>query len=446
MAVDDSDGPLGPNPLAGVDSFSDLLGGRPEVLVLAVSVLGYDLVVQLTNRFFAGQLAHVGASGVTIGLFGSLGMLLGMVLPYVSGELPESADERLVLVVVGTLSALGMVIWLAAPAFEQTDPLGVHLPAWMWLLVGEVFVYAWRLRGAGTAFAHVQRRTPYESLVTGLNTGESLRRFSLVAGVLPVVGVFYFLTFHPGFQVLVALGAALGFTALVVQLVIGTGGHPPESLDFRGVKRLSADLRSFPRNLEPLLVGDTLGRFAVGMIHMFLVLYLVNVRHLDATVLGIHLDPVVLFSVCMAVEALVALVTVPLGEELVREFGARPTLAGSLVVTAAFPGLLFLAGQDVFAVAAVFGLFGLRFVGQPAREVFVEQLSDAGNERAGRSYRTVRNALVVPSSAVGGVLYVVSPHLLMLGATVVGLVGAATFLRIEPLPDYLTLYEDDGRR
>ncbi|MFC7166407.1 hypothetical protein [Halospeciosus flavus] len=179
---------------------------------------------------------------------------------------------------------------------------------------------------------------------------------------------------------------------------------------------------------------------------MFLVLYVMSVKNLDASVLGVHLDSVVVFSLFMAVEATVALVSAPLGEELVREFGARSTLAGSLVVTAAFPGLLFLAGQDVLAVAVLFGVFGLRLVGQPAREVFVEQLSDAGNERAGRSYRTVRNALVVPSSVVGGALYTVSPDLLMLAASVVGLVGAATFLRVEPLPDYLTLYEDDGRR
>jgi hypothetical protein len=81
-------------------------------------------------------------------------------------------------------------------------------------------------------------------------------------------------------------------------------------------------------------------------------------------------------------------------------------------------------------LAALFAFSGLRFAGLPAHKALIvgPAEADAGGRVTG-SYYLVRNALTIPSAAVGGYLYqVASPELAFGVATAIGLVGTGYFL------------------
>lgn len=417
-----------PHPVADAETIRGFLAQRPEVLLLSLTVLGYDLAVQLANRFVAVHMLDMGASAVAIGAFASLGYLVAVLYPFLGDGLPDAANDRAVVAVTGTFSACGLLLWLGAPHVGATATVN-GVPAWVWAFLGMFVLHAWKVRGVGAAFAEVKRRVPYEPLVTGVDTTERLRRLGVVVAALPLVVLFVSVPFTPGFYVLVATAAALGLTVTVVQLVLryhDERGPPPS---FRGSATVRADVRSLPRKAFALLCGDALVEFSFGMVHVFLVLFVVEDLRLDATVLGVHLPPAATFAVLLAVEGFVALAAVVPGEELAAEFGAHPTVVAGLVAGVAFPALLAFAPPVFPAVAALFALFGVRFLAVPARG---ELLADLGEDTVA-SYRTARNVAVVPSAAVGGVCYALAPSLVFVAATVVGTVGVALFCGVETL-------------
>ncbi|GGL61686.1 hypothetical protein [Halocalculus aciditolerans] len=443
MATDDRDPEPLSDPLVGVSSVREFVAIPPELLVVAVAILGYDLSIQLSMRFVSLHLMSLGASAVAVGAFGSAGMLAGLVVPYLAGEFPDDLNDTAVLLVLGSLSVAGLLLWLAAPELAATT--GDLGPGWFWLLVGLALIHLWKLQGVAAEFDTGRRRLPYEPLVTGLESDESVRRLLVVFGVVPVVALFVFLPFVPGFHVLVALGAALGFTAVLAQVTVvdrdptGTDGRDPSTLD-----TLRGELASVPDSLEPLLVGDLLAQFAVGMIHLFLVMYVVTVLGLDATVFGVYFSPPSVFALLIGVEAATALAGVVPGEELVREFGVRAVLRYALVATAAFPLLLLVSPgvadalhlPHLAVIVGLFALYGTRFFALPARNALFDGISGVAGTNAGDAYRTVRNTAVVPSALVGGALYAVSPNALLIGAGAAAALGAFAFHRVDDLPDH----------
>jgi hypothetical protein len=79
-------------------------------------------------------------------------------------------------------------------------------------------------------------------------------------------------------------------------------------------------------------------------------------------------------------------------------------------------------------VALLFALSGLRFAGLPAQKALIVGPAERGaGGRVTGTYYLVRNVVVVPSAAVGGAIYAVSPETAFLSASGVALVGVALF-------------------
>jgi hypothetical protein len=109
--------------------------------------------------------------------------------------------------------------------------------------------------------------------------------------------------------------------------------------------------------------------------------------------------------------------------------GLKPVVATGFAVYAIFPVLLVSAPANALVVGLLFAFSGLRFAGLPAHKALI--VGPAEKDQGGRvvgSYYLVRNAIVIPSAAVGGWLYSVEPAVAFGLATVVGLVGTGYFL------------------
>lgn len=126
---------------------------------------------------------------------------------------------------------------------------------------------------------------------------------------------------------------------------------------------------------------------------------------------------------------------------LARRVGLKPVVALGFAVYAVFPALLVTAPADAGVLALLFAVSGLRFAGLPAHKALVVGPAerDAGGRVTG-SYYLVRNVVVTPSAALGGVIYgglalpgvgqviAGSPTLAFGAATVIGLLGTGYFL------------------
>jgi len=418
-----------------------------DVLVLSVAMFAFSLGFQMTSRYVPRYMSVLGAGAVSIGLFGTFGNLVSAVYPYPGGALSDRIGSRLALTLFGLASTAGFLVWLFAesfgtltvPAVGTTVELAGYRIVVGWLdpavlpvgiFLGLVFAQAWKSLGLGATFAIVKQAVAPDQLAMGFASTETFRRSAFLLGPLLAAGVLTVFAFETGFRVVLAIVAAFGFAATLLQYILYDASEDTLGKSFGGVSTVIEDLRSMPAELRPLLVGDTLVRFANGMVYVFFVIVVTEFLEVGATlpVVG-RLSPDAYFGVLLAVEMAVALLVMVPVSRLSRRVGLKPVVALGFAVYAVFPVLLIYAPPNAAALAALFAFSGLRFAGLPAHKALVVGPAEAGS--AGRvtgTYYLLRNVVVVPSAAIGGAIYAFSPETAFGTATAVGLFGLALFV------------------
>ncbi|WP_435180719.1 MFS transporter [Halorussus sp. AFM4] len=426
-------------------AFRQFFALERDVLVLSLAMFAFSLGFQMTGRYMGRYLGVLGASSLVIGLYGSLGNLIGAVYPYPGGALSDRVGSRTALTAFGLASTLGFLLWFLAPEFDV-----LPVPGWAWIFVGLLLAQAWKSFGLGATFAIVKQSVPPAELATGFASTETFRRTAFLLGPLIAAGLLAMYEFAVGFRYVLAVAAGFGLLATVAQHLLYDASRDSLGKEFEGVAQIIDDLRGMPAVLRPLLVGDTLVRFANGMVYVFVVLVVTQYLEVSATLpVAGYLGPDAFFGVLLAVEMAVALVVMIPVSKAARRVGLKPVVALGFVVYAVFPALLVNVPADGLTVAgvhlsetalvtALFAVSGLRFAGLPAHKALIvgPAEEDAGGRVVG-SYYLARNAVVVPSAAVGGWIYGFSPPLAFGLATVVGLAGTGYFLVFgKELPAY----------
>ncbi|MFD1512897.1 MFS transporter [Halomarina rubra] len=415
-----------------------VLSFERDVLVLSAAMFAFSLAFQMTSRYVPEYLRVLGGGAVVIGLFGTLGNVISFAYPYPGGVVSDRIGSRRALTLFGLLSSLGFLVWLFADWFgvvttgpvalgpvslpEMTVPVGVFL--------GLLLAQCWKSFGLGATFAVVKQATTPERLATGFASTETVRRLAFLLGPLVAAAVLAAYSFEDGFRFVLAVAAAVAFVGTVAQHRLYDAGEDTLGKSFAGVSGVRDDLRSLPSELPPLLVGDTLVRFANGMVYTFFVIVVVEFLEVGVTlpVVG-RLGPAAFFGVLLAVEMAVALLTMAPVAALSRRVGLKPVVALGFAVYAVFPVMLVFAPPDPVVVTLLFAFSGLRFAGLPAHKALIAgpAEADAGGRVTG-SYYLVRNLVVVPSAAIGGLLYAGSPELAFTVASAVGVLGVVFFL------------------
>ena len=430
------------------DRIRELFALERDVLVLSVAMFAFSLGFQMTSRYLGEYMVALGASAVVVGLYGTFSNVISAVYPYPGGAISDRIGSRYALTVFGLLSTVGFAMWLVAPAFGA---LAVPL-----IFVGLVFAQAWKSFGLGATFAIVKQSVPPARLAEGFASTETFRRTAFLVGPLLAAGVFaVFATTDTGSmadaQVVAAFAAVLAVA--VVFALLGTlaqhtlydSAGDDFGKAFEGIEGIADDLRNLPPELRPLLVGDTLVRFANGMVYVFFVIVVTRFLGVDLSVTlpvvgTVDLSPQAYFGVLLGIEMAVALLTMLPVAKLTRRVGLKPVVTVGFAVYAVFPALLIAAPPDAGVLAALFAFSGLRFAGLPAHKALIVGPAEQGaGGRVTGSYYLVRNVVVIPSAALGGVLYgglavpgvgtfAGSPPLAFGTATVVGLLGTGYFL------------------
>ncbi|MFC4359350.1 MFS transporter [Halobium salinum] len=419
----------------GVDtfgSFRQFVSLRRDVLVLSVAMFAFSLAFQMTSRYVPEYLRVLGAGAGVIGLYGSVGNLIGAVYPYPGGALSDRVGSRYALTGFAVVTTLGFGVWLLAPELGTLVVGGVAIPAWVWIFVGLFLTQAWKSFGLGATFAIVKQSVPPSRLALGFASTEIFRRIGFLVGPLIAAALLATTaTFVGGFQAVLVVALLFGAGATVAQHVLYDASEDSFGKSFDGLGGVVADLRSMPATLRPLLVADTLIRFGNGMVYVFFVIVVTDFlggNGVGFQGFGVSLRPDAFFGVLLGVEMVVAILTKVPVSKLAEWTGLKPVVGLGFLVYAVFPVALINAPASQWALVALFAFSGLRFAGLPAHKALIvgPAEADAGGRVTG-TYYLVRNTVVIPSAALGGWLYAGSPETAFTVATVVGLAGVGFF-------------------
>ena len=423
------------------DPFRQFFSFRRDVLVLSLAMFAFSLGFQMTSRYIPRYMSVLGAGGLAIGAFGTVGNIISASYPYPGGAISDRVGSRYALTLFGLISSLGFLFWLIAPSLGAIAVAGVTIEPWFWIFVGLFLAQAWKSFGLGATFAIVKQSVPPSRLARGFASTEVFRRTAFLIGPLLAAGVLHVAAdFQVGFQVILAVAVVFGVVATTVQHYLYEAEDTSIGKSFEGVAEIRRDLAAMPAELRPLLVADTFVRFANGMVYVFFVIVVTEFLQVGVDLGTVRLDPDTFFGVLLGVEMLIALVSMPVAAKLAESVGLKPVVGFGFSVYAIFPVLLILAPANAVVVTLLFAYSGLRFAGLPAHKALIVGPAerDTGGRVAG-SYYLVRNLIVIPSAAIGGAIYdgfsvpltdlsyAGSPTLAFAIATVIGLIGTVYF-------------------
>ncbi|MFC7227306.1 MFS transporter [Salinirubellus salinus] len=405
--------------------FRQFLSLERDVLVLSVAMLAFSLGFQMTNQYFGLYLDALGASALVVGLYRSFSDLVGAVYPYAGGLVSDRIGSRTALTAFGLASSAGFLVWALAP-----DLAVFGLPAWAFLFLGLLLAQAWKSFGLGATFAIVKQSVPPERLASGFASTEVFRRVGFLLGPLLAAFVVERVTpFVEGFQAVLLLAVAFGLLATFAQHRLYDPAGDSFGKSFAGLRTIRDDLLGMPDPLRPLLLGDTLVRFANGMVYVFFSIVVAKRLGVGFEGFGVAISPAAFFGVLLGVEMTVALLTMVPVSKVAERVGLKPVVATGFLVYATFPILLILAPPDQWVLVALFAFSGLRFAGLPSHKALIVGPAEANaGGRVTGTYYLVRNTLVVPAGVLGGYLYGIDPVLSFGVASAVGLVGVGLFL------------------
>jgi MFS family permease len=438
MATDSADEGVDP-----LDSFRQFFALERDVLVLSLSMLAFSLAFQMTSRYLPEYMRMLGASAGVIGLYGSVGNLISAVYPYPGGAVSDRLGSRFALTAFGVLATGGFGVWYLGAAVGTVTVGSFFLPAWTFVFLGLFLAQAWKSFGLGATFAIVKQAVPPDRLAMGFASTEVFRRLGFLAGPLIAAGLLAATaTFVGGFQTVLLVAIAFGAIATVAQHFLYDASEDTLGKSFEGVGQVLTDLREMPAALRPLLVADTLVRFANGMVYVFFVIVVTEFLSVGFTGFGLDLRPDAFFGVLLGVEMVVAILSMAPVSKLAEYAGLKPAVALGFSVYALFPLLLIFAPANQWVLLLLFAYSGLRFAGLPAHKALIvgPAQADAGGRVTG-SYYLVRNTLVIPSAALGGWLYGANwavtlggatlqagPPLAFAAATAIGVLGVGYFV------------------
>jgi MFS family permease len=413
-----------------LDAFRQFLALRRDVLVLSVAMFAFSLAFQTTSRYVPEYLRVLGAGAGVIGLYGSVGNLISAIYPYPGGALSDRVGSRVSLTLFGVVTTVGFGVWYLAPTVDDFSVGSIVVPGWSLVFLGLFLTQAWKSFGLGATFAVVKQSVAPEHLASGFASTETFRRVGFLVGPLLAAALLASMPgFTGGFRRIILMAVVFGAVATVVQHLLYDASEDSIGRSFEGLGQVRRDLLGMPETLRPLLVADTLVRFANGMVYVFFVIVVVEFLSVGFQGFGLALRPDAYFGVLLGVEMVVALVSMVPVARAAERVGLKPVVALGFAVYAVFPALLIVAPANQWVLALLFAFSGLRFAGLPAHKALIVGPAerDAGGRVTG-TYYLVRNTVVIPSAVVGGVLYAMDPVVAFGVASAIGVLGVAYFV------------------
>jgi MFS family permease len=365
---------------------------------VAFAMFTMALGEHLWRKFVPKYLEALGAPVVAIGLYGSTEDLLDGLYQYPGGWLADRHGRKSALQVFVALAALGYAIMALATS-------------WPVVLLGVVFMMAWRSMASPSLFAVIGDSLPRERRAMGFSVQSILRRIPIA--VAPTIGGLLI----AGSGVVQGVQVGLLVSSVLALLTFALVSRIQLALPQLSAGGLGGVWRTFPLPLKRLLLSDMFIRTCEGMVEVFLVLYALNVVGISAPEFGL----------LVAIQMTTSIACYLPAARLADRLGRKPFVIATFLAFSLFP-LAVVSAQSFAGLAAAFVVGGLREIGEPSRKALIVDLVSPGARARGVGlYYLLRSVAIAPAATVGGVLWKGSPAAPFVLASVVGLVGTAIF-------------------
>jgi len=380
----------------------DYLGLNRNVAVLALSIFGLGLGEELWQSYLPKYLTALGAGGVMVGLFSSLKDALDGLYQYPGGWAGDRFGRKRALMIFTLTAMCGYALYAVA---------------WHWAMVfiGLTLVMAWKAGAFPVTFAVIGDALPQGQRAMAFSVQSILVRVPRVIGA-PLGGL---LIASYGVRSGVRVAAVITLLLATVVLITQRRGYREQAASSQGFEKVSVStiFARMPAEMKRLLVAECLVRFGEAIAAAFIVLYVTSVLDYSAPAYGM----------LYALQQTVSLVMYLPSGRLADLTGRRSLIALTLFFFALFPLSVQMA-HGFSALIAAFVIGGLKEMGEPARKAFIVDLAESSQRaRVIGVYYTIRNLLIVPAGAVGGLLWTQSPRLPLQAAGIVGMLGLAVF-------------------
>jgi len=386
-----------------LSSFRNYLGLNRNIGILAVSTFFLGLGEELWQAYIPKFLVELGASSVIVGIFYSCRDLLDGLYQYPGGWMNDRFGRKRTLMWFTTVAMGGYAVYA----------LSSH---WGLLFIGLVFVMGWKSGAFPATFAVIGDALPRGERSIAFSVQSILIRLPRVIGA-PIGGL-----------LIVALGMMAGMrTSLTVTLALAATvlfaqyrfyqEHPKNIEDFAQTS-MKDIYKNMPNDLKRLLLAECFVRVGEGLSLAFIVLYVIDVLKFSTSSYG----------GLYAIQQSVAITMYIPSGKLADVTGRKPLVALTFLFFALFPLAVKFSGSFAGLIGA-FVVGGLKEFGEPARKSYIVDMADP--HQVGRTvgvYYTIRNVLVVPAGAIGGLLWQISPDLTMYVSCTVGLAGLLIFI------------------
>jgi len=380
---------------------------RAAALAAALFVFGFG--EELWFRYLPEYLRTLGASALTVGLFGTLRDFLDAAYAYPGGAVTDRIGTGRALLLFGAISTAGFAIFAAWPSITG-------------VFVGLLFAMAWASLGLPATFAVIGEELAGARRVVGFTVQAIVKRVPIV--LAPPLGGLLLERFgvRGGMRVGFIVSIALSIAMLAgLSRAFARGAAPParETASGRRVRLRPA--------LRQLLVADCLVRLCEGLPEVFVVIWAIEVVRVSPVQFGL------LTSILMAT----AIASYFPAAALAGRSEKKTFVLLTYAFFTAYP-LALLAARSFAGLAAAAAIGGLREVGEPARKALIVDLAEpSARGRTVGIYYAWRGFAVAGASAIGGALWTIRPSWTFVAAAALGAAGtlwAALFLPREAGP------------
>ncbi len=373
-----------------------------HLAVLLTAIFLIASAEELWSRFIPEYLRVLGASVVSVAVYGALKDLLDAVYQFPGGVVTARLGYRHALVLFNGLAIAGYLAFAFAPS-------------WLVVIAALPLVMSWQSFSLPATFSLIGDTLPQGQRSMAFAYQSIIRRIPIV--VAPVIGgaIITRLGALDGTRLAILIGTILAVGALVLQ----TQSYRIEKAAAAPLSLIAAigDAPRLERRLKMLLLADVIVRFGQGVGEIFIILYALQVVHVTAATFGW------LLGLAMATSIVVYIPVAKIADARGRE----PWVFLTYGFFALFPLLLGLSVSPIL-LAVAFVAMGLREIGEPARKAMIVDLArpDRRSIDVG-TYYFIRGLAVFPASLVGGALWRIAPSATFFTAALVAGLGALTF-------------------
>ena len=363
----------------------------------AIFLLGFG--EELWKKFLPKYLEALGASIPIIGLFGTAEDFFDAVYQYPGGWIADRFGRQRAFFFFLALASVGYLIYLLGPS-------------WPFAFLGLALVMAWQSMASPAIFALIGDALPKEKRAMGFTIQSILKRVPIVFA--PLIGGVIIASRGVVSGIHAGLIITLGIAALTAFLIraINLAREPHQPSNILGV------WKSFQTGLKRLLVSDIFIRTCEGMADVLIILYVTNVLRIS----------VARFGTLIAIHTVTTLLVYVPAAKAADRLGRRPFIIATFCAFACYP-LAIVSARGFAGLVIAFIIGGLREIGEPARKAMIVDFAKPQlRARSVGLYYLLRSLTITPASAIGGLLWKLTPQTPFIIAGAFGVIGTLVFI------------------